>query len=193
MGDFINMGFDMFFCRKKVGFPNKCLYLYHFLSLNKSLTTHRKMSAPSLQSPFSLYVNWRFQASPSYLCMLIIYPELASSLFLMSQVMLVGLPLDIRFSVGTKKLLFQQWMQKQHYCFRLCSKSLYAVKLKKKNRFMTGEQIYDWQCCGNGFLWWHKALLCCTRMLTSLADSEFGAGAHGWRGKCKASEMLTDI
>lgn len=53
--------------------------------------------------PFSVYVP-RLQASTSHLSMLTVRPVLASELFVMSQFVLVGRPLHIRFSVCTEKI-----------------------------------------------------------------------------------------
>lgn len=64
-------------------------------------------SSPSLKIPssqVSLHVHWRLQVSSSLLYMLKIGAGLASKLFVMSQIELVGPPLKIRFSMSKNKI-----------------------------------------------------------------------------------------
>ena len=69
----------------------------------ESLIPGHKMSRSSLKTPFSLFVH-RLQVSTSHLFKLHTGLGLASKLVVMSQIMLVGTRLELRFKVSTEKV-----------------------------------------------------------------------------------------
>lgn len=65
---------------------------------------------------FSMHGHWRLQVSTES------WMLKASKLFMMSKIMLVDPPLQIRFSLTAEKLYtFRRWIRKQPYGDRLCT------------------------------------------------------------------------
>lgn len=99
------------------------------LVMSQNRQSNVTLTYPSISYWFwVLCVHWRLQVSTSHLWLLNIVPALASKVFVMSQVMLVGPRLEIRCSICTMKILNStQWMWKQpnlhkHYSAESISK-----------------------------------------------------------------------
>lgn len=130
------------------------MYEYLIFSFQKFSCWTQHISCVTEKSILSL--NWSLQVSTSQLCILkIIYIDFCiyslywiywstSESFVMSQILVMDLPLKIRFSVSAEKVHTQWWMWKQLYRVRLCTVKLkyLTVGARRKTRFLTEGRLH---------------------------------------------------